>query len=61
MKDVIRDDKGKSRLEVYIEGSRLCLKMTDYGDYVVSFDKKIIPHLIKSLKKVEKDDVYNER
>ena len=56
MKEVIKDSEGKSRLEVYIDNGRLCLKMTDYGNYVVSFDKKIIPHLIKALKKVEKDD-----
>jgi uncharacterized protein (UPF0335 family) len=65
MKEIIRDDKGTPRLEVYIEKfqshNRLCLKMVDYGDYVVSFDAKIIPHLIKALKKVEKNERQHER
>ena len=52
---MIKDHKGNPRLEVYTDNGRLCLKMMDYGLYVVSFDQKIIPHLIKALNKVQKD------
>ena len=61
MKEVIKDDQGKPRLEVFISNEwanhrRLCLRMKDYGDYVVSFDAKIIPHLIKALREVQKHE-----
>jgi hypothetical protein len=52
---MIKDHVGNPRLEVYTEKGRLCLRMMDYGLYVVNFDQKIIPHLIKALKKVQKD------
>ena len=54
-KHMIRDHVGNPRLEVYTDNGRLCLRMMDYGLYVVSFDQKIIPHLIKALKNVQRN------